>query len=67
MKSAKELLKKLPLQVRLTVTELIRKEAPWNKNKKFDDLETVLTTSFIFNKTKQGHKYWMNIIEKFNE
>lgn len=71
MKTAQELLKQLPLQVRLTAIELIRRNSPlsyFGKNPiKFHELKDLLTASFVFQNTKQGHNYWMNIIEKFNK
>lgn len=63
----KEHLKKLPLQKRLQAMENIRK-----RESSFPFFEIVTDEShtdyvlcFIYDKTRQGHEYWMNINRKY--
>jgi len=61
----KQHLKKLPLQKRLQFMEQIRKHSHLKLVEAMDEITgcsaTPLSSVIIFDKTKQGHEYWMNI------
>jgi hypothetical protein len=65
----KEWLKLLPLQKRLQALENIRRRDSFQGY--FDSLNyylnksSTLRGSFIFQNTRQGHEYWVNIDNKY--
>tara|TARA_R110000851_G_scaffold227491_1_gene380300 strand:- start:116 stop:364 length:249 start_codon:yes stop_codon:yes gene_type:complete len=68
MKTIKEHLKKLPLQKRLQAMENIRRGSPYSLSERMNRItkeQDVLSPSFIFEHTKQGHNYWWNINEQY--
>lgn len=64
----KEHLKKLPLQKRLQAMENIRKQTSgFTLSERLDHSTGVmiLSGSFVFMNTRQGHDYWMGIDYKY--
>lgn len=68
LKTRREHLKVLPLQKRLQAMENIRKEAFPSFEKSSIEKHSeynLLAGCFVFSYTRQGHKYWFDINEKY--
>ena len=64
----REWLKLLPLQKRLQAIENIRRDNIPNLSYHLDFKyckSSTLAGSFVFEKTRQGYNYWMNINDKY--
>jgi general stress protein 26 len=64
----REWLKLLPLQKRLQAIENVRRDNDLNLYYYLDNIGSkyiVLSGSFVFEKTRQGHNYWETINNKY--
>jgi hypothetical protein len=64
----REWLKLLPLQKRLQAIENVRRYKPFELNYCLDFIqskEITLVGGFVFERTRQGYNYWMNINNKY--
>jgi hypothetical protein len=69
MEIGNQLLKKVPLQIRLQIKEEIRRDG-WNikksLNEQYEDFRQLIVRSFIWDRTRKGHHYWNRIANKYN-
>jgi len=64
----KQHLQKLPLQKRLQAMEYTRRASGFywiNKEASISEAKSLLSGLFVFTETKEGHRYWWNIQQKY--